>query len=118
MVRVKGMCFLIIMFALFISYQSNPLGTILIGGVFILIYAYLKSRKNRGSGRGSGGLLFRKGSSSVSSPSNDLMTLLMVQAILDRGSQNNNTPSNKEKNTEKNEMERLKQEVLSLFEEE
>ena len=112
---MKGMCFLIIGFALIISYQSNPIATILIGGACILIYLFFKSRKNGNSRRGSG-LLFRKGSNPVSSPINDLMTLLMVQAILDRGSPQGNPPSN-EKTKEVNDIEQLKHEVLALFEE-
>lgn len=90
------------------------------GGIAILIYAFFKSRKNRGSARGSS-LIYRKGSASVSSPTNDLMTLLMIQAILDQGSygsQYKQSPIHNENHTEKNEMERLKQEVLALFGEE
>jgi len=114
-VIVKGICFLVIGFALVVSYQSNPLGTILIGGVAMLIYIYIKSHKNRISGKSSG-LLFQKGNATVSSPTNDLMTLLMIQTILDRGSQRDNPPTN-EINAEKEAMESLKHEVLALFEE-
>ena len=110
---MKGLCFLVIGLALVISFQNNPLGTILMGGVGILIYAFLKSRKNRTSG---GGLIFRKGATSVS-PSHDLMTLLMVQAILDRNSRHDRPPSS-DGNAKDTEIERLKHEVLALFEEE
>ena len=112
---MKGLCFLVIGLAFVISYQSNPLGTIIMGGVGILIYAFFKSRKSRSLGRGSG-IIYRKGSASTSSPATDLMTLLMVQAILDRGSRCDNHPSN-EKNAENKEMESLKREVLALFNE-
>lgn len=110
---MKGLCFLVIGFALIMSYQSNPLGTILMGGVGIVIYAFLKSRKNRASG---GGLIYRKGSASVS-PSQDLMTLLMVQAILDRGSRHDG-PLSSDEVSENTEIERLKHDILALFEEE
>jgi hypothetical protein len=111
---MKGMCFLVIAFALIFSYQSNPLGTILIGGGGILIYALFKFRKSKNTTRRRGGI-FRKGIGSNSAPIEDLVSLLVVQNLLGKSSQTVQDTIPQSSVQKKNEIEQMKQEVLALF---
>jgi hypothetical protein len=113
---MKGMCLLVIAFGLFISYQSNPLGTILIGGGAIIVYAIFKFRKNKSMTRRRGGL-FRKGTGSIQTPLEDLVSLLVVQNLLGKDPHPYDVPPKQKLGQKENEIERIKQEVLALFDE-
>ncbi|MHA1191002.1 MAG: hypothetical protein ACTSP9_01745 [Promethearchaeota archaeon] len=116
---MKGMCLIVIGLAFFMVYQTNPMGTLIIAGVILAGYAYIKSRKRGGPRRT--GLFFGKGVRSMQeqgSPVNEIMTMFLVQQILDknRDSRALTSSQTQEKNEEIMKLEQKKQEILSLLE--
>jgi hypothetical protein len=112
---MKGMCFMIVAFALILSYQKNPLGTIIIGGIGIAIYAVFKSRKKgTGSRRG---WIFNKGRAHQISQMDDLIKLLVVQNFLNDRRETVETREEKEPSKNFKDLEKIKNETLSLFDE-
>ena len=126
---MKGMCLIVIGLACFMVYQTNPMGTLIIAGVILAGYAYIKSRKRGGPRRT--GLFFGKGVRSIqeSSPVNEIMTMFLVQQILDKNRDHHRiivpaSSSYSEQSQEKDqkekkeilELEQKKQEILSLLE--
>ena len=114
-VKLKGMCFLVIALALIMSYQKNPFGTLIVGGIGILVYLLYKSRKRSNGTRR--GWIFNKGSSHQRSQMEDLINLLVVHSFL-----NNSMESEKPQETPKSskklsDLEKMKNEILSLFDE-
>jgi hypothetical protein len=114
-VKLKGMCFLVIAFALILSYQKNPFATIITGGIGILIYAVFKSRK-KGTGPRRG-WVFNKGSSHQHSQIDDLIKLLLVQNFLNNRREPEKTQVEQEPSININNLEEMKNEILSLFDE-
>ena len=114
--KMKGMCLIVVGLAFFMVYQTNPIGTLIIAGVILAGYAYIKSRK-RGSPRRTG-LFFGKGVRSMqeSSPVNEIMTMFLVQQILDKNPDKPSSSETQEKDQEIIELEQKKQEILSLLE--
>lgn len=115
MVKLKGMCFLVIAFALILSYQNNPFGTIITGSIGILIYAVFKLRK-KGTGPRRG-WVFNKGSSHQHSQMDDLIKLLVVQNFLNNGREPEKIREVQEPSRNINNLEEMKNEILSLFDE-
>ncbi|MHA1372906.1 MAG: hypothetical protein ACTSR7_01285 [Promethearchaeota archaeon] len=115
---MKGMCLIVVGLAFFMVYQTNPMGTLIIVAVILAGYAYIKSRKRGGPRRT--GLFFGKGVRSMqeSSPVNEIMTMFLVQQILDKNRDNCALTSSQtqEKDKEILELEKKKQEILSLLE--
>lgn len=114
---MKGMCLIVVGLAFFMVYQTNPMGTLIIAGVILAGYAYIKSRK-RGVPRRTG-LFFGKGVRSMqesSSPVNDIMTMFLVQQILDKNRDKLSSSQTQEQDQEILELEQKKQEILSLLE--
>ena len=117
---MKGMCLIVIGLAFFMVYQTNPMGTLIIAGVILAGYVYIKSRK-RGVPRRTG-LFFGKGVRSMeeSSPVNEVMTMLLVQQLLDKNRDNTKLSSKqsqeKDWNKRTKKLEQKKQEILSLLE--
>jgi hypothetical protein len=109
------MCFLIVAFALILSYQKNPLGTIIIGGIGIVIYAVFKSKK-KGTGTRRG-WIFNKGRAHQTSQMDDLIKLLVVQNFLSNGREMEKTREEKEPSRNFKDLEKIKNETLSLFDE-
>lgn len=113
--KMKGMCLIVVGLAFFMVYQTNPMGTLIIAGVILAGYAYIKSRK-RGSPRRTG-LFFGKGrSTQESSPFNEIMTMFLVQQMLDKNRDKPSSSETQEKDQEIIELEQKKQEILSLLE--
>lgn len=113
--NMKGMCLIVVGLAFFMVYQTNPMGTLIITGVILAGYAYIKSKK-RGSPRRTG-LFFGKGRSmQESSPVNEIMTMFLVQQILDKNRDKPSSSQTQEKDLEIIELEQKKQEILSLLE--
>lgn len=118
--KMKGMCLIVVGLAFFMVYQTNPMGTLIIAGVILAGYIYIKSRKRGGSRRT--GLFFGKGVRSMeeSSPINEVMTMLLVQQLLDknRDSTKLSSAQTQEKDWKKRtkKLEVKKQEILSLLE--
>jgi curved DNA-binding protein CbpA len=114
-VKVKGMCFMIVAFALILSYQNNPLGTIIVGGIGIVIYVFFKSRKKgTGSRRG---WIFNKGRAHQASQMDDLIKLLVVQNFLNDRRETEKRPEEKQPSSNFKDLEKIKNETLSLFDE-
>jgi hypothetical protein len=112
---MKGMCFLIITFALILSYQKNPFGTIIVGGIGFLIYAFFKLRKrSTGTRRG---WVFNKGISPQHSQMEDLINLLVIQSFLKNGIEPDGKKERPEPSSKFQELEAMKKEILSLFDE-
>ena len=118
--KMKGMCLIVVGLAFFMVYQTNPMGTLIIAGVILAGYAYIKSRKRGGPRRT--GLFFGKGVRSMqeSSPVNDIMTMFLVQQILDKNHDKLSSSQSQEKDQKEKkeilELEQKKQEILSLLE--
>ncbi|TFG18653.1 MAG: hypothetical protein EU533_07515 [Promethearchaeota archaeon] len=113
---MKGICILVIAFALILSYQNNPFGTIIVGGVSILIYVFFKSRKGKfGMGRSWG---FNKGTSYQHSQMEDLINFLVVQNYLKNSTELNLQQERDPQSPRLQEIEAIKNEILSLFDEE
>ena len=113
---MKGICILVIAFALLLSYQNNPIGTIIIGGVSVLIYAFFKLKKGgAGSGRIWG---FNSGSSNQNSQMEDLINLLVVQNYLKNIPEKNRQQEEEPQSPKMQEIKAIKNQILSLFDEE
>ena len=109
------MCFLVVALALILSYQKNPFGTIMIGGIGILMYVLYKSRKRSNGTRR--GWVFNKGSSHQRSQMEDLINLLVVQSFL-KNTIESEKPQEQPKPSKKlSDLEKMKNEILSLFDE-
>ncbi len=110
------MCLIVIGLAFFMVYQTNPMGTLIIAGVILAGYAYIKSRK-KGSSRRKG-VFFGKGVRSMqeNSPINEIMTMFLVQQILDKNREKLSSSESQEKDQEILELEQKKREILSLLE--
>ena len=117
---MKGMCLIVVGLAFFMVYQTNPMGTLIIAGVILAGYVYIKSRKRGGPRRT--GLFFGKGVRSMeeSSPVNEIMTMLLVQQLLDKNRDNTKLSSKqsqeKDWNKRTKKLEQKKQQILSLLE--
>jgi hypothetical protein len=112
---MKGACFLVIALALILSYQKNPFGTIIAGGIGLLVYVFFKSRKwGAGTRRG---WIFNKGGTSQQSHMEDLINLLVVQSFLKNGSESEEKQERLESLSKFQELEAIKKEILSLFDE-
>lgn len=112
---MKGMCFLVIAFALILSYQKNPFGTIIAGGIGLMVYAFFKSRK-KGAGTRRG-WVFNKGGSPQHSQMEDLISLLVVQSLLKNRIEPEEKKERREPSSKFQELETMKKEILSLFDE-
>lgn len=112
---MKGICFLVMGFALILSYQKNPFGTIIIGGIGILLYVLFKSRKKSTGNRRR--WIFNKGSSPQHSQMEDLINLLVIQNFLKDRIEPNEIKERPESSSKFQELEAMKKEILSLFDE-
>ena len=113
---MKGMCLIVIGLAFFLVYQTNPMGTLIIIGVILGGYAFIKSRKRRNPRRN--GILLGKGARSMqqSSSINDIMTMFLVQQMLENGRDKLTLSSSQDKDQEIIELEQKKNQILSLLE--
>ncbi|MFX1501153.1 MAG: hypothetical protein ACFFDH_09350 [Promethearchaeota archaeon] len=111
---MKGFCYIALILGFFIFYQQNPIYAIVIIVVFIGVYLFFKSRKS-GSGRGVFGFLSGK-SIQQESRMDELITLMMIQQLMNSPSDINQTKDNKKEERE-HQIEKIKNEVLELLEE-
>jgi hypothetical protein len=114
-VKIKGICFLVIAIALFLSYQKNPVGTIIIGGISLFIYAIFKSRKRGTEPRRR--WVFNKGRAHSHSQMDDLIKLLLVQNLLNNRREPEKTQKGRDLSRNFEDLEKIKNETLSLFDE-
>lgn len=112
---MKGFCYIALIIGFFLFYQQNPMYAIVIIGIFIGVYIFYKSRT---STSGNGPMSFFAGRTSHQDTKvDDLITLMMVQQLMNS---NNNSGKNKsirhsqdEERIEK--IEQTKQEILDLL---
>ena len=109
---MKGLCYIALIIGFFMFYQQNPLYTIIILVLFLGVYLFFKSRS---SGGGNGILNFLSGKNpQQDNKIDDLITLMMIQQLLTSNPQNHDVRNNTE---HKDKIEKVKQEVLNLLEE-
>ena len=115
MIIIKGYCYIALIIGFFIFYQQNPMYALIVIGVFIVGYIFVKSRR---SGSGYAGSRFLSGKAPPhNSNIDDLITLMILQQL------NNNTNSEIKKLEEQAEtendkyIEKIKQETLALLDE-
>ena len=112
-VAIKGYCYIVLVIGFFIFYQQNPMYAIIIIGVFIVGYIVVKSRK---SGSGIGGFLSGK-NSQPNSTMDDLITLMMLQQLTNNSNSDLKQFEDRSNNDQEEQIERVKQEALALFDE-
>ena len=109
---MKGLCYIALIIGFFMFYQQNPLYTIIILVLFLGVYLFFKSRS---SGSGNGIFNFLSGRNpQQDNKIDDLITLMMLQQLLSSNPQNHDVRDNTEHNDK---IEKIKQEVLNLLEE-
>ena len=86
MVNVKGFCLIAIVVTMLMFYQKEPLYTVVIIGIGVVIYFVDKAKK---SGNGLLGTLFSGNQSQQDSRLDDLIALMMLQQLTSANSQNN-----------------------------
>lgn len=111
---MKVLCYFVLIIGLFLFYQQNPLYAIIIIGVLLVGYLYIKSRKSRAGGGGLFG--FMKGNQPQQNADMDnLITVILLQQLLNSSS--TQYSQEKKKNPEEEKIEKTKQEILELFDE-
>jgi hypothetical protein len=115
---MKGYCFLVIAVALIIFYQREPMYTLIIGGVIIIGYLVVKGRK---SGTGFLGGIVGNTQSSQERNIDDLITLIMVQQLLNESNSSKQLPSVTVDSKEQERNQRIseaQEKILNLFDNE
>ena len=113
----KLFCYFILIVAFVLFYQRNPVFGIVIIFLFIAGFIFFKLRKH---GLGSNALGFLSGKASTHNfQYNELVTLLLLEHLFnDNGSSPQNSPTEKAQSQREKEIERIKEEILELLEEE
>lgn len=111
--KIKGLILVVLAIGFFMFYQQSPVYAIIIIGIFIAGYIFIKSRK---SGSGISGFL--KGKSSQSNNHmDDLITLMMLQQLTNNSSSRIEEVDATKDNEHENYIEKVKQETLALLDE-
>ncbi|MFX0134605.1 MAG: hypothetical protein ACFFDN_13275 [Candidatus Hodarchaeota archaeon] len=112
---MKGFCYIALIIGFFIFYQQNPVYAIIIIGLFIGVYLLFKSRSS-GSKRGAFGFLSGK-QSQQDNRIDDLITLMMIQQLMNSPSQQrDNQPKDERRKDHEEQIDKIKKEVLGLLE--
>ncbi|MFX0021515.1 MAG: hypothetical protein ACFE9S_04265 [Candidatus Hermodarchaeota archaeon] len=113
---MKGYCYIALILGFFIFYQQNPLYAIIIIVLFIGVYLFFKSRSS-GSNRGVFGFFSGK-NAQQDNRMDDLITLMMIQQLMNSSSDSSDNRVDNEKRKEhEQQIDKIKQEVLELLEE-
>jgi hypothetical protein len=114
---MKGYCYIALIIGFFVFYQQNPVYAIIIIVLFIGVYLFFKSRSS-GTNKGAFGFFSGK-NTQQDKRMDDLITLMMIQQLMNSPSDGtNNQVINEEKKEKDMYIEKIKQEVLELLEEE
>ncbi len=97
----------------FMFYQQSPMYAIIIIGIFIAGYIFVKSRK---SGSGIGGFLKGK-SAQPNNHMDDLITLMMLQQLTNNSTFRQEPFKDQTENDHEKHIEKVKQETLALLDE-
>jgi hypothetical protein len=111
---MKGFCYIVLILGFFIFYQQNPVYAIIIIVLFIGVYLLYKSRSSSG-GRPFGFLSGNQGQHNTKM--DDLITLMMLQQLMNTNGRNTHSSDDK-KQKNKDHIDKIKNEVLDLLEEE
>jgi hypothetical protein len=115
---MKGFCYIALILGFFIFFQQNPVYAIVIIVIFIGVYIFFKSRKSGSQGGVFG--FFSGKNAQQESRMDDLITLMMIQQLLNSPSENSDNRRSKKvdfTNDHEEQIEKIKQEVLGLLEE-
>ncbi|MFX1377911.1 MAG: hypothetical protein ACFFA4_02360 [Promethearchaeota archaeon] len=113
---MKGYCYIALIIGFFIFYQQNPIYAIVIIALFIGVYLFFKSRSS-GSNRSILGF-FSGRNTQQDNRMDDLITLMMIQQLMNSSSQSSDNRGGNDKKKEQDEqIDKIKQEVLELLEE-
>lgn len=114
---MKGYCYIALILGFFIFYQQNPMYAIIIIVLFIGVYLFFKSRSS-GSSRGMFGFFSGK-NAQQDNRMDDLITLIMIQQLMNSTSESSdNRVIDDKKKEQDQQIDKIKQEVLELLEEE
>lgn len=110
---MKGLCYIALIIGFFIFYQQNPVYAVIIIVLFIGLYIFFKSRTS-----GGGGVLgFLSGKNpQQDSKIDDLIMLMMIQQLMSPNERDTPVIDNK-KEERKKQIEKIKNEVLDLLDE-
>ena len=111
---MKGFCYIVLILGFFIFYQQNPVYAIIIIALFIGIYLFFKSRSS--SRKGAFGFLSGK-QTQYGSKIDDLITLMMIQQLMTPSNRDNHSLKDMKKKEREDNIEKIKNEVLDLLEE-
>lgn len=118
---MKAFCYLTLVLAFIMFYNKNPTISLLILGIAIGLFFFIRARKKSSAGaKTTGYFSFRKSPPNQNVMSDSLITFLMLEQ-LNRGDIHNSQESSiSNENYQKNidEIEQIKQEVLKLLESE
>lgn len=114
---MKGYCYIALIIGFFVFYQQNPMYAIIMIVLFVGVYLFFKSRKS-GSHGWRFGFFSGKGAQQQDSRMDDLITLMMIQQLMNTPSQDtDNRMYEESKKDRENDIEKVKQEVLDLLDE-
>ena len=111
---MKGFCLIAVVVAMLMFYQKEPVYTIIIIGVGLILYLYYKAKK---SGKGFLGSFFSGNQSSQERNFDDLVALMMLQQLISSNPQNNTASKQISEKSKKRreEIEKTQKEVLDLL---
>lgn len=111
--KMKGLCYIALIIGFFIFYQQNPVYAVIIIVLFIGVYIFLKSRTS-----GGGGVLgFLSGRNpQQDSKIDDLIMLMMIQQLMNPSERETPVMDSK-KEERRDQIEKIKNEVLGLLDE-
>lgn len=112
---MKGYCYIVLIIGFFVFYQQNPVYAIVIIALFIGVFLFFKSRK---SSSRRFGFFSGKSAQHQESRIDDLVTLMVIQQLLNTNSQDSDTRVyNDSERDRKQQIDKIKQEVLNLLDE-
>jgi hypothetical protein len=119
---MKGICYIILIVAFLMFYQREPIFTIIIIGMIVGVYLLFKFRKFSTNGGNRGFLSNIMGNKNRDQDRNldDLITLMMLQQLFsnspsDNSVQNSNSHKMNEDDSEEENLKKIKDDILSLF---
>jgi hypothetical protein len=112
---MKGYCYIALAIGFFMFYQQNPMYAVVVIGIFIVGYIFVKSRR-KGSGSGVSRFLSGKAPQSNSNI-DDLITLMMLQQLTNNSNSELRRVEEQTDDEHERYIEKVKQETLALLDE-
>lgn len=111
---MKGFCYIALIIGFFVFYQQNPMYAIIVIVLFVGVYLFFKTRSSGSKGRGLG--FFSRKNTQQDSKMDDLITLMMIQQLMNSPSQKSDNQIQDNKEKEDKHIDKIKEEVLELLE--